>query len=61
MGGATVDVPGAADMAGGGNVVDFDRLKAAAHELQFTLAAPPLAGGADLTGYRYVVHPDAPF
>ena len=61
MGGAAVDVPGATGVAGGGNVIDLDRLKSATNEFQFALAAPPLAGGADLTGYRYIVHPVAPF
>ena len=61
MGGAAVDVPGTAGVAFRIDVVDFYRLKSAADEFQFTLAAPPLAGGADLAGYRYVVHPVAPF
>ena len=60
MGGSALLIPGAAGVAGGGNVVDFYRLEPAAYEFQFALAAPPLAGGADLTGYRYVVHPLAP-
>ena len=61
VGGAALLIPGAAGVAGGGNVVDFYRLEPAAYEFQFALAAPPLAGGADLTGYRYIVHPVAPF
>ena len=61
MGGAALLIPGAAGVAGGGNIVDFYRLKPAAYEFQFALAAPPLAGGADLTGYRYVVHPSRSF
>ena len=61
MGGSALLIPGAAGVAGGGNVVDFYRLEPAAYEFQFALAAPPLAGGADLTGYRYIVHPVAPF
>ena len=61
MGGAALLIPGAAGVAGGGNIVDFYRLEPAAYEFQFALAAPPLAGGADLTGYRYIVHSVAPF
>lgn len=60
VGGAALLIPGAAGVAFGSNVIDLDRLKSATNEFQFTLAPPPLAGGADLTGYRYVVHPVAP-
>ena len=58
---AALLVPGAAGVAFGSNVIDLDRLESSSNEFQFTLAAPPLAGGADLTGYRYIVHSVAPF
>ena len=61
VGGAALLIPGAAGVAFGSNVIDLDRLKSSSNEFQFTLAAPPLAGGADLTGYRYIVHSVAPF
>ena len=61
MGGAALLIPGAAGVALGRDVVDLDRLESSSNEFQFALAAPPLAGGADLTGYRYIVHPVAPF
>ena len=61
MGGAALLIPGAAGVAFGSNVIDLDRLESSSNEFQFTLAAPPLAGGADLTGYRYVVHPSRSF
>ena len=49
-------------MAGGGNTVDLDILGlTGSDKIKFTLATPPLAGGADLSGYRYVVHPVASF
>lgn len=61
MGRTALLIPGTAGVPFWGNVVDLDCLKPAADEFQFALAAPPLAGGADLTGYRYVVHPDSPY
>lgn len=44
-------------MADGGDVVDDDIARLArAREFKFALRAPPLACGADLACYRYIVH-----
>ena len=44
-------------MAGGGDVVDDDIARLArAREFELAPRAPPLAGGADLTCYRHIVH-----
>ena len=61
VGGPSFYVPGTAGVALGHDAVDFDELQRAADKLQLTLATPPLAGGADLSGYRYIVHPVASF
>ena len=61
MGGAAIAIPGGAPVAAGHDAVNLDELRRARPvELQFTLATPPFAGGADLTSCRHIIHPIAP-
>ena len=56
-GGGAVDFPGGAGVAGGGDVVDDDKLRfARPRELELAFRTPPLAGRAYLPRHRHVVH-----
>ena len=48
-------------MAGGGYVVDDDKLRfARAREFELAFRTPPLASRADLSCYRHIVHRHPP-
>ena len=56
-GGGTVDLPGGAEVAGRGDIVDDDKLRfARARELELAFRAPPFAGRAHLSRHWHVVH-----
>ena len=56
-GGGTVDFPGGAGVAGGGDVVNDDITRLArARELELAFRTPPLAGRTHLSCYWYIVH-----